>query len=309
MLPLALISCLSLVSSCLAGECYYVKKVIDGDTIELVDGTKIRYIGIDTPETVHPSRPVEFMGKEASDFNKNLVEGKCVRLEYDVQRTDKSGRTLAYVFLDSIFVNAELVKLGYAQTLTVPPDVQYEETFLKLQREAREDQRGLWSETKAQEWSALATVPASKYYVTDSGKKYHKGGCKYLARSAIEISKEEAEAKGFSPCALCFPSYVSLSTGKESHSRTYYITNSGTKYHAAGCRYLAKSAIAISLKDAQARGYGPCSVCIGSSSYSSPSPGKSNYSSTGRCQAITKKGSQCKRNARPGSRYCWQHGG
>ena len=106
-----------------AAGCYYVKKVIDGDTIELVDGTKIRYIGIDTPETVHPSKPVEFMGKEASNFNKTLVEGQCVHLEYDVERTDKYGRTLAYVYLDTLFVNAELVKQGYAQILTIPPDV------------------------------------------------------------------------------------------------------------------------------------------------------------------------------------------
>jgi micrococcal nuclease len=110
---LAFLSLLA-ISSAYAAK---VIRVIDGDTIELEGGVKVRYIGIDTPETVHPSKPVQFMGKEASAFNRQLVEGKDVRLEYDVQRTDKYGRTLAYVYVGDTFVNAELVKQGYAQIM------------------------------------------------------------------------------------------------------------------------------------------------------------------------------------------------
>lgn len=124
-----------------------VIRVIDGDTIEVnIDGQiyKLRYIGIDTPETVHPTRGEEPCGKEASDKNRELVEGKVVRLEKDISETDKYGRLLRYVYVGDIFINAELVKLGYAQVATYPPDVKYQDLFLQLQREAREAGRGCW---------------------------------------------------------------------------------------------------------------------------------------------------------------------
>jgi micrococcal nuclease len=92
------------------------------------------------------------MGHEASDFNRELVEGKRVRLEYDVERLDRYGRTLAYVYLDTLFVNAELVRLGYAQIMTIPPNVRYAERFRRLQAEAREKNRGLWDEGAEKAW-------------------------------------------------------------------------------------------------------------------------------------------------------------
>lgn len=122
-----------------------VERVVDGDTIKLVGGERVRYIGVDTPETKHPYKKVQYFGKEASAFNKKLVEGKKVRLEYDVEKKDKYGRLLAYVYVDDIFVNAELVKQGYAQVMTIPPNVRYAEYFRKLQNQAREEKKGLWS--------------------------------------------------------------------------------------------------------------------------------------------------------------------
>jgi micrococcal nuclease len=104
----------------------------------------VRLIGVDTPETKHPRKPVEAFGKEANTFTQQLVEGKEVQLEYDVQRKDKYGRTLAYVYVRGQMLNAELVRQGYAQVATFPPNVKYQEVFLKLQREAREAKRGLW---------------------------------------------------------------------------------------------------------------------------------------------------------------------
>ena len=125
-----------------------VVRVIDGDTIEVRIGWKresIRYIGINTPETHHPTKGVEAYGKEASVANAKLVAGKTVRLEFDVDQRDRNGRLLAYVYLaDGTFVNAWLVQQGYAQVMTVPPNVKYQELLLKLQREAREERRGLW---------------------------------------------------------------------------------------------------------------------------------------------------------------------
>jgi len=122
-----------------------VKRVIDGDTIELDNRIKVRYIGIDTPETKHPRKPVQYFGKEASEANKKLVGNKRVRLEYDVQHLDKYGRTLAYVYLeDGTFVNAWLVENGYARVSTYPPNVKYQNTFRELEKKAREEQKGLW---------------------------------------------------------------------------------------------------------------------------------------------------------------------
>jgi micrococcal nuclease len=115
-----------------------------------IDGTTytVRYIGIDTPETVHPSKPVEWMGQEASAANEELVGGQTVYLEKDVSETDRYDRLLRYIFLaDGTFVNAELVRLGYAQSSTYPPDVRYQDLFLEMQQEAREAERGLWGPT------------------------------------------------------------------------------------------------------------------------------------------------------------------
>jgi micrococcal nuclease len=123
--------------------------VVDGDTIQVCcigwKREKVRYIGINTPETKHPTKEVEHFGEEAAEANRKLVDGKTVRLEFDVQQQDKYGRTLAYIYLeDGTFVNAWLVENGYAMVMTFPPNVKYEGLFRKLQREAREARRGLW---------------------------------------------------------------------------------------------------------------------------------------------------------------------
>jgi len=125
-------------------QLFLVKRVIDGDTIELDNGQKVRYIGIDTPETVHPSIPVQCFGQEASNKNKELVEGKMIRMEKDVSETDRYGRLLRYIYVDNLFVNDYLVRNGYAYADTVPPDVKYSDQFVKAQQEARENNRGLW---------------------------------------------------------------------------------------------------------------------------------------------------------------------
>ena len=132
------------------GEVGRVVKVVDGDTIHVQVGSareKVRYIGIDTPETKHPRKPVQCFGQRASQFNERLVAGERVRLVRDAEERDRYGRLLAYVFRDrdALFVNAELARLGYAQPLTIAPNVRYAERFAALAREAREQGRGLWS--------------------------------------------------------------------------------------------------------------------------------------------------------------------
>ena len=124
-----------------------VVRVVDGDTIHVRIGArveKVRYIGVNTPEAHHPTRGEEPGGREAAQVNRRLVEGQAIRLELDVQERDRYGRLLAYVWVGDLMINAELVRLGYAQVMTIPPNVRYQEVFLKLQREAREAGRGLW---------------------------------------------------------------------------------------------------------------------------------------------------------------------
>jgi micrococcal nuclease len=140
-------------------KCDYktVSKVIDGDTVKILVGGEevtVRLIGIDTPETVHPNKDVEWFGKEAAKKLKEMVEGKIVCLKMDRDKTqdiDKYGRLLRYLWLDNLFVNAELVKQGYAFAYTNYP-FQYLEEFRKYARDARENNRGLYNPEKQKEW-------------------------------------------------------------------------------------------------------------------------------------------------------------
>lgn len=124
-----------------------VLRVIDGDTIEVMYQGKtesVRLIGVDTPETVHPSKPVQPYGPEASAFTKSQLTGKQIGLEFDVEQRDRYGRLLAYVWMENQMFNRTLVKEGYAQVATFPPNVRYVDDFVALQREARAADRGLW---------------------------------------------------------------------------------------------------------------------------------------------------------------------
>jgi micrococcal nuclease len=124
-----------------------VADVVDGDTVRIEGGTLVRLIGIDTPEVSGPYRDEECFGREASRRTTALIpRGTKVRLVFDVEHRDRYDRLLAYVhrLSDGLFVNTSLVRDGYAGALTVPPNVRYADRFRRLQREAREKQRGLW---------------------------------------------------------------------------------------------------------------------------------------------------------------------
>ena len=227
---------LSLVSSLVEAR---VTKVVDGDTIyvELPQGRqeKVRFIGVNTPESTIAHEPYS---KEASAYTARRLSGATVYLEKDVQERDKYGRLLAYVWLAPPeerseqeirrkMFNAELLREGYAQVMTVPPNVKYVEVFLKLQREAREAGEGLWSledQTPETNPSQLPSVLAGQHdgvrqgaavnqqdasqktvYITKSGSKYHRDGCKYLSKSKIPISLKEAKRRGLEPCLSCRP--------------------------------------------------------------------------------------------------------
>lgn len=122
-----------------------IVRIVDGDTVELADGRKLRYIGIDTPETVKPGTALECFGKEASEKNKELVLGKYVELEKDVSETDRYGRLLRLVYVDGVFVNDYLVRNGFAYASSYPPDVKYSQQLKDAQRDAQQKARGMWS--------------------------------------------------------------------------------------------------------------------------------------------------------------------
>ena len=124
-----------------------VTRVVDGDTVEARIGGKVedvRYIGVDTPETVKPGAPVQCFGPTASAFNHRLVERRRVRLVFGAERRDIYGRLLAYVYLGERFVNADLVRRGLARTLTIPPNDRFAPLLRKLELQAARAGRGLW---------------------------------------------------------------------------------------------------------------------------------------------------------------------
>ena len=123
-----------------------VTGVIDGDTIIIQGGRRVRYIGVDTPEIENPSfgKKGKPLGQEATNLNKRLVSGKVITLEFDRERRDRYGRLLAYVWVDSTFVNAELVKAGLARVIRYPPNLRYFSRLKKLEQEARDKQLGIW---------------------------------------------------------------------------------------------------------------------------------------------------------------------
>ncbi len=189
-----------------------VTRVVDGDTIVVGIGGqeyKLRYIGVDTPETVDPRRPVGCFGKEASARNKELVEGQGVGLEKDVSETDEFGRLLRYVWLDpstgseqAEMVNARLVEEGYAQAATYPPDVKHAALFASLQAQARAAGRGLWGPAcqptltpspapGACEYSSTSQ-PVIKGNISAAGDKiYHVPGGAFYDQTNIDEARGE----------------------------------------------------------------------------------------------------------------------
>jgi micrococcal nuclease len=131
-----------------AQELVRVKQVVDGDTIILESGERVRLLGINAPEVNNPKKPVEPFGKEAAEFTQRMVEGKLVRLEFDphVSKQDKYSRIFAYVFLeDGTFLNAEIIRQGYGFAVRNSPSLKYEHEFFQLELEARKKGRGLWA--------------------------------------------------------------------------------------------------------------------------------------------------------------------
>lgn len=188
-----------------------VKRVIDGDTIELKGGETVRYIGIDAPETIYSRKMSEALWKEATEANKRLVQGKTIRLEYDKQ-VMHSSRVLAYVYVGETFVNGELVRKGFALYSPFGPNRSKDALLFQHENEARKNKLGIW---------ALPLKNPSKEYVASrskkegapesgSGKKFHHIGCPYAQKIATKNkvvfkSIDVALDNGYRPCRICKP--------------------------------------------------------------------------------------------------------
>ncbi|HHT10124.1 MAG TPA: nuclease, partial [Candidatus Atribacteria bacterium] len=154
-------------------QTYQVSKVIDGDTIELDNGERVRYIGIDTPEFRANQEPDPY-AQEAYEANYNLVDGKEVYLEFDVQERERYDRMLAYTYFDDLFIYTWLVENGYAQIMTIPPNVAYQDLLLELETKTREENRGLWALNEAK---ANQEKPQFPYIGNKNSKKFHHYFC------------------------------------------------------------------------------------------------------------------------------------
>lgn len=179
-----------------------VTRVIDGDTFEAtVQGKteKVRMILVDTPETVHPDKPAEPYGKEASDFTKQMLEGKDVYLELDAQERDQYGRLLAYVWIGDKLYNKMLLEKGFARVAVYPPNVKYVDEFRAVQKKAQEQGIGIWSvenyaqEEKKQQQTAKKTETAKAETTKTETKKE--------SSSSSKSTKQQAASKDTARCA------------------------------------------------------------------------------------------------------------
>ena len=200
-----------------ADPAYPVLRVIDGDTVEIdYQGTvtDVRLIGVDTPEIVHPGKPVELYGKEATLFLKNLLLGERVYLRFDRNSRDRYGRLLAYLYRapDGLFVNLEIVRQGYGHAYTDFP-FKHSEMFLHYAAKAKAAGRGLHGvqalSTRAvasqdKTSAAVESESVEQVYATKTGKKYHREGCSLLRKSKIPIALADAKQR-YGPCGRCNP--------------------------------------------------------------------------------------------------------
>jgi micrococcal nuclease len=175
---------------------YRVREVIDGDTVKLTSGVHLRYIGIDAPEQG------ESLFQQAKSENEKMTLGKKIRVEFDKEKKDKYNRILAYVFVDSLMVQKELLKRGLAYVYSYAKNQKYLEQFIKIQREAKKKKVGLWG---------LPLPKLEKYYVGNSNsKRFHRAKCP-LTKNMRKINRIFFENRdqpfdlGYSPCRYCQP--------------------------------------------------------------------------------------------------------
>ncbi len=189
------------LSNALAKE-FVVKKIIDGNTIELDSGEIVKYIGTQAPELNRKEGGSEFYAKEAARFNKKLVFMKKVRLEFDEQKKDPQGRILAYVYVKKTLINTELIKNGCAKAHIVEPNTKYKEVLLGAEKKAIDADKGIWQEKKKD---------TEKFYVGNKrAQSFHRPSCKGVEKipgksKIVFRNRSDAIKIGYIPCKVCKP--------------------------------------------------------------------------------------------------------
>lgn len=185
-----------------ADGCFKVRWVDDGDTIVLADGTRVRYIGINAPEIAHADRAAEPFGYAAAKFNKSMVMKKMVRLEFDSERLDRYGRTLAYVFLsDGQMINIEMLKQGLAYFMPRKPNIKYTGRLLAAQQGAMSSGKGIWRNWKEKKQG---------YIGNQRSQRFHRLNCSFGKKTGkrnrvLLTNRWEAFWLGYAPCKRCIP--------------------------------------------------------------------------------------------------------
>ena len=191
---------LSFAAQSSADEFFSVRRVYDGDTIQLENGMHVRYIGINAPEIAHQDKPGEPFGPEAMAFNEKIVLSKPVRIQGDQEATDQYGRRLAYIFIqDGTFVNQEMVRNGLAHVLYKPPNIAHDAALLKSQQEAMKAGKGMWANWKEK---------PSDYIGNKKSRRFHSKSCALGQRTSTQNRiqfgrKWDAFWAGYAPCKKC----------------------------------------------------------------------------------------------------------
>jgi micrococcal nuclease len=191
---------LACVSQASANELFSVRRVYDGDTIQLENGMHVRYIGINASEIAHQDKPGELFGLEALAFNEKIVLSKPVRIQGDQEASDQYNRRLAYIFLqDGTFVNQEIVRNGLAHVLYKSPNITYNAALLKSQQEAMKAGKGMWGNWKEK---------PSDYIGNKKSRRFHLKTCALGQRTSkqnrIQFGRKwDAFWEGYAPCKKC----------------------------------------------------------------------------------------------------------
>jgi micrococcal nuclease len=180
-----------------------VAHVVDGDTVVLANGQKVRLLGIDAPEMEREGQPADFLAHKAKQVLADLAQGKRLRLEYDRLRYDRYGRTLAYLFLPKgTNLSQEMVRQGLAHVYTVPPNMRFREELLAAQREAISAHRGIWLKALKQD--------EPLYIGNRRSLLFHRPTC-HLGQNTAQTNRvqfkflTDAYLQGYSPCRTCKP--------------------------------------------------------------------------------------------------------
>ncbi len=179
-----------------------VRKVISGDLVQLETGEMVKYIGVDTPELNLKEGGSEFFARQAARYNQKLVQLKKVRLEFDREKKDSKGNLLAYVYVKNVFVNAELIRLGYAKARVTSPNDRYKSLLTDAERQARQNERGLWQEAKKD---------TEEFYIGNKRTYgFHRPSCSNVAKipeksKIIFRRRADAIKIGYIPDKTCKP--------------------------------------------------------------------------------------------------------